>query len=204
MDIANWFRIITGIFFFSAVTISIYHRSKAERASGEKLDRREENKVLQTTLRLGGLLLWLTIFVYLINPAWMTWAFYPSPDWLRWLGVMVAGLGWLLIIWMFRNLGNNITDTVVTRREHQLVTRGPYRWIRHPLYATGVALFLAVGLMAANWFILLFAAMALAGIRRVVIPLEEQELLVKFGERYRTYMQRTGSLVPRLGRGHGG
>jgi hypothetical protein len=63
------------------------------------------------------------------------------------------------------NLGRNVSETVLTKESHELVTSGPYRWIRHPLYTTGIALFVALGLIAANWFILLCAAAALVGIR---------------------------------------
>ena len=40
----------------------------------------------------------------------------------------------VLLIWTLRSLGPNLTDTVVTRQAHTLVTRGPYRWVRHPFY----------------------------------------------------------------------
>jgi len=52
-------------------------------------------------------------------------------------------------------LGKNLTDTVVTRKEHTLVTSGPYRWVRHP-FLCGVG-FERGGQLAAtaNWFYLL-------------------------------------------------
>ena len=46
----------------------------------------------------------------------------------------MGALGGCLIVWAFRSLGPNLTDTVVTRRHHTLITRGPYRWVRHPFY----------------------------------------------------------------------
>lgn len=51
--------------------------------------------------------------------------------------------------------------------------------------------------MAASWFILVFALIALVAIRFVVVPLEERELEAKFGDAYRSYRQRTGVLLPR-------
>ena len=45
---------------------------------------------------------------------------------------MVTACG--LLVWTFRCLGKNLTDTVVTRQEHTLVMQGPYRWVRHPFY----------------------------------------------------------------------
>ena len=97
---------------------------------------------------------------------------------------------------MFRSIGKNVSETVLTKDRHELVSVGPYRRIRHPLYATGIALFWSIGLMAASWFILLFALIATVLIRLVVIPLEERELLRKFGDHYGRYMRRTGRLLP--------
>ena len=57
-----------------------------------------------------------------------------------------------LFVWTFRSLGKNLTDTVVTRRQHTLVQHGPYRWIRHPLYSSAALLIAALSLIAANWF----------------------------------------------------
>ncbi|HLE13974.1 MAG TPA: isoprenylcysteine carboxylmethyltransferase family protein [Anaerolineales bacterium] len=192
-----FFRMFAGVLFFSALAISIYFRSGAERASGEQLDRSEEGKALRITLRLGGLLLWLTLIAYLINPVWMGWASYASPVWLRWLGMLTAGTGLALTFWMFRSLGKNITDTVVTRREHQLVTHGPYRWIRHPLYTFGTLFYLGLGLIAASWLIMLMACLAffLLSLRT---PKEEAQLLARFGDEYADYTESTGRYLPKL------
>ena len=100
--------------------------------------------------------------------------------------------------WLFSALGRNVSETVLTKQQHELVTHGPYHWIRHPLYATGITLILAVGLMAANWFILLLGVVALAAVRLAVIPMEERALLAKFGNDYRDYIQRTGGMSPRV------
>jgi protein-S-isoprenylcysteine O-methyltransferase Ste14 len=79
-----------------------------------------------------------------------------------------------------------------------VTSAGPYRWVRHPLYTTGIALFVAVGLMAANWFILGMALIALIAIRTVVVPREERELVARFGAGYEEYRRRTGAMTPRV------
>lgn len=138
------------------------------------------------------------VAVYIANPAWMAWASFEAPIWLRWLGVGMGLLTMLAVHQVLSALGKNVSETVLTKDHHELVTHGPYRWIRHPLYTTGVVLFLALGLIAANWFILLFALLALASIRLVVVPLEERALLAHFGSEYQHYMRRTGCMLPRL------
>src|SRR5688572_30158269 len=126
------FRLILFAGFVVLLPIGIYHRLKAR--TDEPLDRRQEGLFILIALRLMGLVGWLGFMAYLINPAWMAWAAVPLPIWLRWIGVgLFVVTGWLFL-WTFRSLGKNLTDTVVTRRTHTLVTIGPYRWVRHPLY----------------------------------------------------------------------
>lgn len=147
---------------------------------------------------LGALPLFGGAAAYIVSPASMSWASFDAPAWLRWLGVALGLSTVLAAHWVLRTLGRNVSETVLTKEHHELVTRGPYRWIRHPLYTTGIALFVALGLIAANWFILLASLLALLLIRLVVVPLEERALLARFGEAYQQYMRRTGTMAPRL------
>ena len=121
---------------------------------------------------------------------------------LRWLGVVLGMLVVLGVRWVLASLGRNVSETVLTKSDHALVTTGPYRWVRHPLYSTGVALILAIGLMLASWMVLGFALAAAALILTVVIPQEEQRLVEAFGDDYRRYMADTGRLLPRTATGH--
>jgi protein-S-isoprenylcysteine O-methyltransferase Ste14 len=97
--------------------------------------------------------------------------------------------------WTFVTLGTNITDTVVTRREAFLVTNGPYRWVRHPFYlAFGLGV-TADTLATANWFLgitglITFAVIVLRTKR------EEENLIARFGDEYRSYMTRSGRFLP--------
>ena len=128
----------------------------------------------------------------------MAWAQLQLPSWLRWIGVCLGALTIPSAWWLFSNLGRNVSETVLTKADHELVTTGPYQWVRHPLYTTAGAMFIAIGLMAANWFILLFAGLIVVLVRLLVVPREEQALIAKFGDDYRAYMKRTGGMLPRL------
>jgi protein-S-isoprenylcysteine O-methyltransferase Ste14 len=190
----RWFALAALIGCFG---ISVYYRHRARRAGGA-IPRRLESPTLILGRVAVALPLFLGVLTYLANPRWMSWSELALPAWARWTGV-VLGLAMVpAAYWVFRTLGRNVSETVLTREHHELVTTGPYRVIRHPLYAMAVGLFLAVGLMAASWFILLFALIALASIRLVVVPLEERELEAKFGDAYRAYVRRTGALLPRV------
>ena len=175
--------------------IGLYHRIRA--ASGERLSRRDEGVFVMVALRLFGLVTCAALLSYLINPGWMAWSSLPLPVWLRWAG---AALGvWVvppLLFWVFHSLGPNLTDTVVTRREHTLITNGPYRWVRHPFYGVGFLGLISVTLMTANWFIALAGAVVIA-LLVYRTRTEEVKLIERFGDEYRAYRERTGAFFPR-------
>ena len=108
---------------------------------------------------------------------------------------MVTACG--LLVWTFRCLGKNLTDTVVTRQEHTLVMQGPYRWVRHPFYDSAALLMVAISLIAANWFLFVTGVV---GVLLLIIRtrIEERNLVARFGDGYRAYMEQTGRFLPRL------
>jgi len=175
--------------------IGVWHRLKSR--TGEQLDRRQEGLFILVTLRLAGIAAMIGFVAFLINPACMAWAAVPLSGWLRWTGAGLGLMAGLLLVWTFRSLGRNLTDTVVTRKEHTLVTHGPYRWVRHPLYSSATLAFLGNSLATASVF--LFATGGVAILLLVLrLRKEEENLIARFGDSYRNYMQRTGRFVPRF------
>ncbi|MEO7502745.1 MAG: isoprenylcysteine carboxylmethyltransferase family protein [Gemmatimonadaceae bacterium] len=196
MDHETRFRIVLVAGFVAMVVITGYHRMRAG-ATREPLDRRKEGFFILATLRPIALFLYVGVFAYMINPAWMTWSSLPLPEWLRWTGAFVFVIGLAFLTWTLRSLGTNLTDTVVTRKAHTLVTQGPYRWVRHPFYDAMALFILAMALLAANWFMLISGAVVfiLLGIRSAT---EEAHLSERFGEPYQTYRDNTGRFFPKL------
>ena len=190
------FRLILIAGFAIIMPPMIYHRVKSQ-ASGESLDRRQEGLFVLATLRPLALASILGLIAYTINPASMAWSAVSLPAWVRWLGVGVGAATGSLLIWTMRTLGKNLTDTVVTRKDHELVTGGPYRFVRHPFYCAFILAVLANSTVPANWFILLTGVSAwLVMVFRT--KKEEENLIARFGDDYRGYMERTGRFFPRL------
>lgn len=190
------FRIALAVGAALLLPVMIYHRIRSE-STREPIDRRQEGLFFLLTLRPVGIAAMLGLFAFLAQPRWMAWSSMPLPAWIRWAGVVLAASGGVLIVWTLRTLGMNLTDTVVTRRAHTLVTRGPYRWIRHPFYVSALLIALGNALAAANWF--LFVAGALTFILMAARSrIEERKLLERFGEEYRAYREGTGRFLPRL------
>jgi protein-S-isoprenylcysteine O-methyltransferase Ste14 len=189
------FRIMTTLLILVMMGISVYHRRKADRLGGDKISLKGEGLIIAIALRLVGFGLWISVFAYLINPAWVAWARIDLPEWARWLGILMGIVAVCMCYWIFSSLGTNITPTVVTRRTHTLVTSGPYRWVRHPLYVMGVIAFAGFALVAESWWIALMGVIVF-GILAVRTRKEEAQLIERFGDEYRAYMQSTGRFLP--------
>jgi len=189
------FRIVIVICFAVFMALGVRHRIRSQ-STGEPLDRRQEGWFILSTLRSMGLLMWGGVVVYMVNPSWMAWSSLPLPAFIRWMGLAVFALAATMFRWALNTLGPNLTDTVVTRRAHTLVTRGPYRWVRHPFYDAAALMILAISLLTANWFLLLAGCtvMLLLVIRTRT---EEANLVARFGDVYRDYMLQTGRFVPK-------
>jgi protein-S-isoprenylcysteine O-methyltransferase Ste14 len=189
----NLFRLMLLGIFIALVPFAVLHRLRS--VTNEKLDRWQEGALILFGLRLGALPWFFGGLAWMINPQWMAWSFVPVPIWLRWCGFLLTGIWGVLLVWTFRNLGTNLTDTVVTRKDHALITTGPYRYVRHPFY---LAFFLAIvggSMVAANWFLLLAGLVpAIFIIART--PIEEAKLVERFGDEYRDYIAKTGRFLP--------
>jgi protein-S-isoprenylcysteine O-methyltransferase Ste14 len=191
------FRLLVVVDLAVTMPIALYYRIRSQ-ATREKLERREEGLFIMLGLRLCGVVAWIAMFAYLIDPSWMAWSSVALPTWLRWIGVFLALVAVPpLLFWTFHSLGKNLTDTVVTRREHTLVTHGPYRWIRHPFYDVVLLWAVSLSLVTANW---LLAVLGLSVFAMMVVRTrtEEKKLIERFGNEYRSYMGRTGRFFPRL------
>ena len=190
------FQFVTLTLFGIFAAIGFTHRLRAAKAD-DKISRREEGLPIMILLRFFGFAAWIGLIIYIINPMWMSWSTAALPGWLRWLGAGIVAVTIPLIYWMFRSLGNNVTDTVTIRQEHRLVVNGPYRWVRHPMYTFTLLMFGGFSLLTANWFIAVAGALTLF-LLVARTPIEEAKLTAKFGAEYRAYMQRTGRFFPRL------
>jgi len=180
-----------------AFVISATFRAKARKISGT-IARREEGVWAVVLRGVLALPLFLSFTAFAINPDWMQWSFFPLPNWLRWTGLAIGALCVFFLWWVFASIGSNISETVLTKKDHQLVTSGPYRWIRHPLYSGALLAFFSLSLVASNAFMAGLIVIGAILFVSVVIPREEEHLVAKFGEAYLEYRKRTGGLLPRM------
>jgi protein-S-isoprenylcysteine O-methyltransferase Ste14 len=199
MSTETLIRMISLALILGAFTVSGYYRRGADKAD-RPVDYRAENRWLFRLRSAGALVFYLGLLSYLIYPPILAWAAIPAwPLALRWFGISMMALMLPMLVWMFRSLGDNITPTVKTRKEHQLVESGPYRFIRHPLYTFGFVFFLGAAFTAGNWLLFVSSAIAISALFART-PQEEELLVERFGKQYEDYMQRTGRYLPKLGK----
>jgi protein-S-isoprenylcysteine O-methyltransferase Ste14 len=134
--------------------------------------------------------------MYALSP-WLDFADYQLPSWAGIAGVLVFSGA----MWLFRrahaDLGRNFSPTLQVWEEHTLVVSGVYRHVRHPMYAAQWLWGISQVLLLHNW-IAGFSGLALSVLLYLFrIPGEERMMLAHFGEEYRSYMDRTGRIVPR-------
>jgi protein-S-isoprenylcysteine O-methyltransferase Ste14 len=157
----------------------------------------QEDGWLGLHLRLAALApLVLVVLLDIFAPPWIEWSKLNLPNWLRIIGLTLALVSVVWLWWVFYTLGNNISDTLSTTESQELITTGPYSWIRHPLYAGGLLCLFAFGLAFEDWVILVYALAGFLIFRFRVIPTEEEHLVATFGEDYVSYQRRTGSILP--------
>ena len=97
------------------------------------------------------------------------------------------------------HLGRNYSTTLHMSEKQSLITTGPYRHIRHPMYTALITVGIGMGLTSTSWYFLLpFVATGIVVAFRV--RREEEAMIEKFGEAYIEYAKGTGMFLPPVGR----
>src|SRR5687767_4346486 len=174
------------------------------RAPINKKRRREKmSKRLVTTQEVTLLLLLLSgsVIVPVIYAAtnWLDFANYTLPTWAGWLGVLILA-GGLFIFWRAHaDLGLNWSPSLEIREKHELITRGIYGVIRHPMYASQWLVAIAQPLLLQNWIAGFLNLLAFIPFYLLRVKAEEQMMLESFGTEYQEYMKKTGGVLPKMG-----
>ncbi len=191
------FSALLGGVLFMRIYFTIRVRQAGERFFPDRQAIQREGRLL-FILRAGLFFLMIAFLVlYAFNPPWMAVLQVPLPPWLRWTGFIfgLASLG--LGIWSQVVLGKEWSPQLQLRREHRLVTSGPYARVRHPIYTAMLGYEIGLALITANWvFIGLIVPVTAGLIDR--IPKEERMMIEQFGDEYQVYMRHTGQFFPKL------
>ena len=119
----------------------------------------------------------------------------PQTAILAWAGMIlcVAGLGFA--IWARVVIGRNWSGTVTLKEDHQLIERGPYRLVRHPIYTGILSMFVATAIVLGHLAGSIGVVIVFASFWSKLIR-EEKVMLNQFPDKYAAYRQRVKRLVP--------
>lgn len=114
--------------------------------------------------------------------------------WLGVVGVILLFFGLAFAVWARRSIGRNWGSPMTQKDDPELVTSGPYRWVRHPIYS-GILLAGIGTAIALSWISL--AVVAIAGTYFIYsATVEERFMTSRFPDTYPAYRNSTKMLVP--------
>ena len=191
-------RLIIFLQLLSMGVVRVYLSARSRKESEKtKPGERSEPAWLTATLAMIALLHFAAILTYLANPSLLQWSTFETDEVVRWIGIVLSCFGVAGEIWAALSLGASYSPKLRIADERIVVMAGPYRWIRHPLYAFWFPVMLGWGFAACNWFIVVSGSVLIFVLAVIRVPQEETMLLKGFGESYREYMKRTGRFLPR-------
>ncbi len=183
------------IYFVGLIIMYIIRRPYQRQLKTDRITERHRpvlEIVLLSVMFVGMLVIPL---IYVFTPL-LGFADYKIPSWAGWIGTVIT----VLSLWFFWrshvDLGRNWSYTLELRKDHQLITDGVYKHVRHPMYAASLMWVLPQGLLLHNWIAGFSPLLSLVAMVFLRMPHEEQMMLDYFGEEYKAYMKRTGRLLP--------
>ena len=167
---------------------------RSRREAVQRSDRGPRETAL-LLISLTGLGILPLAYVATAIPHFAAYTFHPIQ---AWLGLFVAIAALVMFHLTHRALGRNWSVSLDVRENHQLVTDGIYRRVRHPMYSAFWLWAIAQALLLPNW-VAGFSGLVGFGILFFGrIAREERMMLEMFGDSYRAYMARTGRVFPSI------
>jgi protein-S-isoprenylcysteine O-methyltransferase Ste14 len=113
-----------------------------------------------------------------------------------WAGVLIVAAGELLRLWAVNHIG--VISRTRSERLGPLVTTGPFRWVRNPLYIGNLALWVGFTISAGAMWLLPAIVLLVAFEYHAIVRWEEQLLAMRIGSAYRDYVSRVPRWLPVL------
>ncbi len=120
--------------------------------------------------------------------------FNPNDTYLQYLGAVILLLSVGILTWADSYLARYVYGTPPDYRT--LLTRGPYRYLRHPVYLSFILFGLGLVLLSLNYLMVL-TLLYLSYRAYVYREEDERDLLIKYGKEYQDYADTTGGFLPR-------
>jgi protein-S-isoprenylcysteine O-methyltransferase Ste14 len=121
--------------------------------------------------------------------------FLPVAVWPFWVGAALTLTGLLFTVWARVHLGRNWSGTVTVKQDHDLITGGPYKFVRHPIYTGLLLALIGFALARGEWRGVVAVALAAGSFWRK-LRIEERWMREQFGDAYEDYRRRVAALIP--------
>jgi protein-S-isoprenylcysteine O-methyltransferase Ste14 len=117
---------------------------------------------------------------------------------IRYIGLAVYLIFSWVQIWAFKTLGENYSQDILIKKNHQLVTTGPFKIIRHPQYMSQILLDLGGAAAVLSYIV---APIAVIQILFILLRASvEDKLMAKhFGDEFSSYKKKSGFVLPFIG-----
>lgn len=122
---------------------------------------------------------------------------YPNLPAVQYFGILLLLLGFGFAVWARFVLGRNWSGIVTVKEDHTLITRGPYAWVRHPIYS-GILLALLGTAVTLGTVIHFMAMPVVACALWLKLRTEEKFMFETFGEQYTAYRRHVKALIPHV------
>jgi protein-S-isoprenylcysteine O-methyltransferase Ste14 len=194
-----WFKTAFAIAFTFATVVAATTARKAAHVHGAPVNQLgTEIRGLIIVRAALGIVFYAALAVWLFRPQSFPWAVLPIPPGVRWTAVaLLVPVMWFFAA-SFRALDINYRGGVGLYDHHSLVTSGPYRYVRHPIYIAFIAIMLLVLVVSSNWVLGVSGFLLVTSIAVARIPVEERQLQERFGSTWDDYRARTNSIIPGL------
>jgi len=147
---------------------------------------------------LLGIPAYIFLFDWLLPISLFPWSYLNFPIYVTWIGFILLTLSTILLIWSLNSIKTNYHGTNGLHKNHELVTSGAYKFIRHPIEISFLFVHISIFLLTSNWTLgILLVTLGLV-ILLVRTPVEESYLINRFGNEYLKYMEITGKYFPKF------
>jgi protein-S-isoprenylcysteine O-methyltransferase Ste14 len=110
------------------------------------------------------------------------------------IGLTICITGWVFFVWARQNLGSNWSGNVSIQEGQELITSGPYRYLRHPMYSGGLVACIGSAIVVGGLFIFLLILLTPVFVWRS--SAEDTLMEQQFPSEYPAYKKRTNALIP--------
>lgn len=161
------------------------------RPSRQAADRTETAKAKSSRWGIGLVMLGFAFLWAYVRPVG-----FHKAEWPLIVSMVLAPPSVALAWWATRHLGKQWRYQAALREDHELITTGPYAWVRHPIYTSMLGMMVATGFCWTWWPLFVAAVVAFLAGTEIRVRAEDRLLAGRFGERFAAYRKRVPAYLP--------